>query len=98
MSKSAMDRYRAALHAMQSGVMAKMNINPTDTTPKNLRVGINSALVCHFALAKLLIDKKIITEDEYAEAIADAMEQEVKSFEAWLTEHIGDGTTNITLG
>lgn len=87
-------RYLAAAHAMQSGVAARMNIDPKDTTPKHLRVGVNSAMVEHNALAKLLIDKGIISEAEYVAAQADAMEREKALYERELTEHYG---TTVTL-
>ena len=35
-------RYTAALHGMQSGVAMKMNYDVAETTPKHLRVGVNS--------------------------------------------------------
>lgn len=91
---NAHERYHAAAHAMQSGVASEMNHNPKPTEPKHLRVGINSAMADHAALAKLLIDKGVITEDEYFEAIADGMEREQKSYEERLSEHFG---TTITL-
>ena len=68
-------RLIAAQHAMQSGVAAKMQIDPAETDPKHMRVGVNSALSGLGALAKLLIDKGVLTEDEYFAATADAMER-----------------------
>ena len=76
-----MDRYLAACHAMQSGVAVEMNSDPNPTTPKHLRVGINSALCDQAALVRLLVDKGILTEAEYTEAIAGEMEREVKRYE-----------------
>lgn len=82
---------------MQSGVATEMNIpgRSHTTTPKHLRVGVNSAMVDSSALAELLIAKGIITEDEYAEAIAAGMEREAKAYEDRLSEHYG---RKITLG
>jgi len=91
---SAPERYAAAAHAMQSGVAMEMNHNPGPTQPKHLRVGINSAMAEHSALAKLLIDKGLISEDEYLEAIADGMEREARSYEERLSAHFG---TTVTL-
>jgi len=73
-------RYQAAVHAMQSGVAFLMNLDPAETQPKHLRVGVNSAMVDSSALAKLLIDKGVVSEEEYAQAIADGMEREVESY------------------
>ncbi len=91
MSRSYLD----ACHAMQSGVAMKMNIDPKETEPKHLRVGVNSAMCDQAALARLLIEKGIITQPEYETAIAAEMEREVARYEAWLRERIGP---NITLG
>lgn len=85
----AKQRYTAALHAMQSGVAAEMQHNPSPSNPKHLRVGVNSALVSSGALAQLLISKGVITETELYTALADAMEREVDSYEARLSSHHG---------
>lgn len=73
-------RYRAAAHAMQTCVLYKMHNHPAETSPKHLRTGINSAMVDSSALATLLIAKGIFTEEEYIEAVADAMERELKFY------------------
>jgi hypothetical protein len=95
MTQQAMQRYQAAAHAMQSGVAAKMGCDPSETTPKHLRTGVNSAMVEHSALAELLMAKGVFTEDEYQEALATGMEREVRLYEDWLSQHTG---VNITLG
>jgi hypothetical protein len=82
-------RWMDASHAMQSGVAMEMNYKPEPTDPKHLRTGINAAMVDHGALVRLLINKGIITEEEYLDAIADAMEEEVKRYERHLSELIG---------
>jgi len=87
------ERYKAAIHAMQSGIAMEMNWNPKDTEPKHLRVGVNSALVDSGALQKLLIDKGIITEDELYSALADMAELEVKMYEERINEHYGTNGT-----
>lgn len=88
------ERYIAAAHAMQSGVKADMETDPNRdsqgaTTPKHLRVGVNTALSNVGSLAKLLIDKGIITEDEYFEAIADGMERERDRYRELITSRFG---------
>jgi hypothetical protein len=80
---------------MQSGVAMKMHWDGKEVDPKHLRVGINSAHVATAALAGILIEKGIITMEEYTEANIREMEKEAKSYEQWLTEQ-GGGTT-ITL-
>lgn len=81
---AATKRWHAAAHAMQSGVAYEMNIPGREhaTRPKDLRVGVNTGLCDHAALARLLVAKGIISEVEYLEAIADEMEREVARYEA----------------
>jgi hypothetical protein len=80
-------RYLDACHGMQTGVKWEMEndllrgVEPHATTPKHLRVGVNSALVSHGALVKLLVEKGILTMDEYVTSQADAMEAEVALYE-----------------
>lgn len=78
MSKHDIDRYHAALHAMQSGVAVEMG---PSTEPKHLRVGVNAALVGSAALGRLLIEKGVITLDEYEAAMAAEMEAEQARYE-----------------
>jgi len=76
-----------AAHAMQSGVAAKMGYDKSETDPKHLRVGINSAMRDQASLVRLLIDKGVIEETEYEKAIADGMEEEVRGYEKELSDH-----------
>lgn len=87
--EKAVARYKTATHAMQSGVAVKQGLDPTDTLPKHLRVGVNAAMVEQAALVRLLIDKGLVTEAEYVEALADKMEAEVESYKKWLQERTG---------
>lgn len=87
--------YEQAAHAMQTGVAVEMNYRPESTSPKHLRTGINSAMVSHAALAKLLADKGFITEAEYLEWLRVEMIDEVERYEHHLTQIVG---SNITLG
>lgn len=82
-------RYMAAMHAIQSGVAWKMQYDDGDTTPKHLRVGVNSAMLQYSALVKLLMDKGVITEEEHWTAMADAAEEECKMYERELTQILG---------
>lgn len=83
------EKYLELCHAMQSGVAAKMQRDNSDTMPKHLRVGVNSAMVDSAALATLLMQKGIITEDEYYDALIERMQAEVAAYEAWLNESYG---------
>lgn len=82
-------RYQAALHGMQTGVAYEMQHDAKATQPKHLRVGVNAAMVDHSALAKLMMDKGIITEEEYYRALVAAMEAERDRYELHLTRTLG---------
>ena len=86
-------RYFAALHAMQTGVAYDLQHNPSSGTPKHLRVGINSAMVGHGALVKLLLEKGIFTEEEYIKAIADGMECERDKYQETVSKQFGGKVT-----
>lgn len=74
------ERYLAAAHAMQTGVAFTMHSDPKQTDPKHLRVGINAAMVEHGALVGLLLEKGLLTMEEYYKALADKMEAEVQTY------------------
>jgi hypothetical protein len=82
-------RYLHHLHRMQAGVAMRQHLDPMDGTPKYLRVGINTAKVEHGALVKLLVQKGLITDEEYLTAIADATEAEADQYEQELSERLG---------
>ncbi len=75
-------RYLDALHGMQTGVATKISQGDVlQTSPKHLRVGINSALVNDAAMVRLLIAKGLFTMEEYAKEVADEMERERERYE-----------------
>ena len=76
--------YEVAAHGMQSAVAYEMNKNSGPTEPKHLRVGVNSAMTDHAALAFLLIAKGLITEEEYLEALRLAMNHELARYQKHL--------------
>jgi hypothetical protein len=84
------ERYDLHIRRMQTGVAAvKADPNTahhSETEPKHLRVGVNAALVDSGALAQLLIEKGIITREEYLKSLADAMEREANKYEKELSE------------
>jgi len=83
-------RYLAACHAMQTGVLLEIShdevwgTTESAASPKHLRTGVNSALVETGAIVGLLIEKGVITEEEWFKALADNMEREVKKYESKL--------------
>ena len=85
------ERYIRAMHAMRSGVAMLMQgpeQGGRETSPKHLRVGVNSSLVSTSALTRLLVEKGIITWEEYCKTLADEMEKEVRSYEAQLPKGV----------
>lgn len=74
-----------ALHAMQTGVAMAMTRDGGpergDTSPKHLRVGVNSAMVQVTALVGLLAKKGVITLDEYMEELTAEMNRESDTYE-----------------
>lgn len=89
------ERYHQLCHAMQSGVAAEMGFRLETVEPKHLRVGVNTAKCEVAGLARLLMEKGLITEDEYWDAIIQVMEEEVARYEAALSLLMG---TRVTLG
>ena len=81
------ERYEKLAHAMQSGV--EFSKDKSDQEPKHLRVGINTSMSDHGALAKLMIDKGLITEEEYLQAIVEGMEREVEMYRQRIQSETG---------
>jgi hypothetical protein len=97
--KAAAREYEAFAHAMQTGVAYSDpdqfggERGTVSNTLKHLRVGVNSAMVDHSALASLLIEKGIITKLEYVEALRDAMRAEVERYTVLVAERLGTPVT-----
>lgn len=99
------ERYVAAMHAMQTGVKMLLGrdapgwtegIVPEthEASPKHhLRVGVNSALLDSGALLKVLIDKGVITEEEFLGTLCDLAERDAESYRQKL-----DLPPNVRLG
>jgi hypothetical protein len=87
--RNSLERYEAAMHAMQTGVAFDQAAGSQDGSPKHLRVGINLAMSDHASLVRLLLAKGIITEEEYFQAVAEGMEQEAEEYRKALSERWG---------
>lgn len=83
------DRYVAAMRALESWVAVKARMEPAETNPQQLRLGVNSALLQQSALVQLLANKGLISEDEFLEAMANAAEQEVARYQQWVSATTG---------
>ena len=88
-------RYLAAIHAVQSGVAWEMRLTVLRgaTSPKHLRVGVDSALCGQSALIKLLVAKGLVTQDEIDRAIVAEVEAEVARYTARLSAALGRPVT-----
>lgn len=87
-------RYHVAAHAVQAGVAMEMNDDPpshsgSPVSPKMLRVGVNMAMVEHGALARLLIKKGLITNEEYMTELVAGVEDEQRAYEERLSARYG---------
>ena len=80
-------RYQAAAQRVQTCIA--FGSAPRAMEPKHLRVGIDMSKSDMGGLAKLLIDKGVITEAEYVKAIADQAEIEAADHERLLSEKHG---------
>lgn len=89
-SKKKSDKsYASACHAVQTGVMYQIENQPKEAaaSPKHLRTGINIAMCDHSGLVALLIEKGVITDDEYMNAITSSINKEVDRYEHNLSEY-----------
>lgn len=100
--EAALARYQAELHGMQTGVRLMLDNEQLGVNGdvrrhlKHVRVGINSAMVEHSALAGLLIAAGVIDETAYFIALADKMAEERQRYEKEVREAYN--SPNITLG
>lgn len=87
------ERYLAAMHGVQTGVAVLMerDADGDSTTPKHLRVGVNSAMVGQAALAKLLIDLGVVTERQLWEHLVTAAEDERERYQTLVRDILGPG-------
>lgn len=88
--------YTRLAHAVQTGVAYDHGFGSQDGTPKHLRTGLNCVMADLGSLAKLLIDKGVITEAEYFDAVLAGLRREIDTYERRLSGRTGG--TRITLG
>ncbi len=89
--------YATQCHRMQTGVAVLVDSDPKSTEPKHLRVGVNSAMVSGGALARLLIRKGIITEQEHLEVLVEEMKAEADRYEERVNKAFGGEGRKINL-
>lgn len=88
-------RNTALRHAIQTGVAYERERGVHSTEPKHLRTGLDCQMAEFSSLVLLLIDKGVITENEYFITSLKALEEEKARYEARLSELYG---AHITLG
>lgn len=93
-------RYLAAAHAVQAGVAMELNDDPPSNSasaasPKMLRTGVNLAMVQQGALVRLLIQKGLITEEEYFTELVAGVEDEKRQYEERLSQRFGGKITLV---
>lgn len=87
------------LHAMQTGVRYEIEKTLPNLPPdvqqhlKHLRVGINSAMCEVSAMLWVLVDKGLVTHEEYFLRLNRLLQQEVEMYEAKLTKLYGAKVT-----
>jgi hypothetical protein len=82
--------YERLGHAIQTGTAYEHElISPTSGTPKHLRTGLNCVMSDVGALAHLLIEKGVISDQEYYAAMIEGLQREVADHERRLTARIG---------
>jgi hypothetical protein len=90
-------RYFSAAHSIQSAIafligrdeLEGVQPDSRSTSPKHMRVGIDMTKAEMGGLVALLIEKGVITLDEYEEAITRGLEREQKRYAATARERIG---------
>jgi len=80
---------------MQTGVAMKMNFDSSETEPKHLRVGVNSAMVETATLFTILMNKGIFTQEEFDIELTRQMNLEADKYEKEIQAHYPN--TKITL-
>lgn len=95
--------YEQLSHAVQTGVMHYLELNPKFAGSKFLKTGNDLRAVDHHAIVTLLIQKGIITEREYLEQLVKSTREEVRRYETILSKaysikaNRGDNPVDIKL-
>lgn len=85
-------RWSTTCDAVQCGIEVELQIlgeAQAGCSPKQLRVGLNSAMVSQTAIVRLLIEKGIITEGEWIQTLTEEANREVERYEEALLKATG---------
>lgn len=84
-------KYSKLVHALQSGVARLQEIEGPDgeTSPKALRVAVNSNMVEFSALVQILVDKGVVEPMEFEKMLFAMLEVEVRKYEKSIAAKTG---------
>jgi ribosome-binding protein aMBF1 (putative translation factor) len=89
------ERYTRAAHAVQTAI--EFNPDKSGQSPKHLRVGIDMSKADLKGLVELLIEKGLITVEEYVAAIEKSAEAEADMHRMELADKLGMDPDTINL-
>ena len=72
------ERVAQLTHAIQSAVAFQIERGSNAALPKHLRTGLDTTKAEHGGIARLLIRKGVITEEEYFDAVVEGLEVELR--------------------
>ena len=83
------ERYTALAHAIQTSAAHELAADTSPSTPKHLRTGLDIVMTDHASLARLRVDKGLLSLSEYQEALLRGLEEEKDRCEARLSRRLG---------
>jgi hypothetical protein len=90
-----MSEYQRAAKAVQTAI--EFNPNKTALEPKHMRVGIDMSKADMSGLVNLLINKGVISLEEYEQAITQSANMEATRHRIALADQLGMDPDKITL-
>ena len=73
--------YESIIHGIQTAIKFEMEADlSNETSPKHLRVGVNSSLISNGAVVSLMVKKGLITEAEYWEELIVFAQRDLDSY------------------
>lgn len=90
------DEYIANMHAIQSCIALMINYPETKMgDSKHMQVGIISSMVTHHAIATLMVEKGIFTQEEYSAQMVLSTRDELERMTAAANARIGKNINNL---
>ena len=81
---------------IQKGIEYISQTDFTEIQPKQMRLELNIMMIQHNALVEVLVDKRLITKEEYTQYVIRHMEQEIQAYKEDLHVIYGENA-DITL-